>query len=227
MGSLEGFGALAGQAALWAIPVLTAVILHEVAHGYVALRCGDDTALRMGRLTLNPLPHIDPVGTLLIPGLLLFVGAPWIFGYARPVPVNFSRLRDPRRQMVWVALAGPGMNLVLAVGCAFLLHRLAAGYYEVTALQAVAAVSSGYSAPLVQMAWYGMLINVVLAVFNMLPIPPLDGGRVMVGLLPIPYARRLAQLEPFGFMIVVFLLMTDSLRAILGTPVRLVLGALL
>ncbi len=226
MGSLEDLSALAVKVALWAIPVLTAVILHEVAHGYVALRCGDDTALRMGRLTLNPLPHIDPVGTLLIPGFLLFAGAPWIFGYARPVPVDFSRLRDPRRQMVWVALAGPGMNLVLAGVCAFLLHRLAAGF-EVTPIQAVAAVSSGYSAPLVQMAWYGMLINVVLAVFNMLPIPPLDGGRVMVGLLPIPYARRLAQLEPFGFMIVVFLLMTDSLRAILGTPVRLVLGALL
>lgn len=226
MGSLEGFGALVSQAALWVIPILTAVILHEVAHGYVALRCGDDTALRMGRLTLNPLPHIDPVGTLLIPGFLLFAGSPWIFGYARPVPVNFSRLRNPRRHMVWVALAGPAMNIILAVGCALLLHRLAAGL-GVTPIEAVTAVSTGYSAPLVQIAWYGMLINVVLAVFNMLPIPPLDGGRVMVGLLPVPYARRLAQLEPFGFLIVVFLLMTDSLRTLLGAPVRLVLGALL
>jgi len=226
MGSPEVLGELLRQAALWAVPVLAAVILHEVAHGYVAFRLGDDTAHRMGRLTLNPLPHIDPVGTLLIPGFLLVAGSPWIFGYARPVPVNFGRLRKPRRDMVWVALAGPATNILLAIGCAALLHRLAAGH-GVTPIEAVTAVSTGYPAPLLQIAWYGMLINVVLAVFNMLPIPPLDGGRVMVGLLPVPYARRLAQVEPFGFLIVVVLLMTDSLRALLGMPVRLVLGALL
>jgi Zn-dependent protease len=226
MESLEGVGVFVRQAALWAVPLLTAVILHEVAHGYVALWRGDDTALRLGRLTLNPLPHIDPVGTLLIPGFLMFVGAPWVFGYARPVPVNFARLRDPKRDMVWVALAGPATNLALAVLCAFALHRVAAGF-GVSAVQAVTAVSSGYSAPLVEIAWYGMLINVVLAVFNLLPIPPLDGGRVMVGLLPAPYARLLARVEPFGFLVVIALLMTDSLRAVLGGPVRLLLGVLL
>ena len=227
MGSLEGVAELVRQAALWVVPILSAVILHEIAHGYVALRLGDDTAFRMGRLTLNPLPHMDLFGTVLMPGFLLMAGSPWIFGYAKPVPVDFGRLRDPRRDMVWVALAGPAMNIALAILFSLLLHRLAAGY-DVTAARVVQLVLAGYSVPfLLQAASYAIMINVVLAVFNMLPIPPLDGGRVMVGLLPLPYARRLAQLEPFGFFIVIFLMMTDSLRTVIGTPIQFVLGALL
>jgi Zn-dependent protease len=216
------------QVALWAVPVLAAVILHEVAHGAVALRLGDDTALRMGRLTLNPLPHIDPIGTVLLPALLLFVGAP-VFGYARPVPVNYTKLRDPRRGMVLVALAGPLTNVGLAVVSALVFRWLVAYLAGLDGSPESVATRIGATVmvPLALMAQHGVVMNVVLAVFNLLPIPPLDGGRVLTGLLPLAQARILAAVEPFGFMILVLLLTTHTLGAILEAPVRFLLGVLL
>lgn len=173
----------------WAIPVLLAVTMHEAAHGFAAARLGDDTALRLGRVTLNPLRHIDPVGTLLLPGILILTGARFLFGWAKPVPVNFGKLRPRRLGMVLVALAGPGTNLALAVVSALLIHLTTA-------------------MPPVFQDWLGqnllnsIKINLVLAVFNMLPLPPLDGGRVAVGLLPRSLGRPLAKLEAFGFLII-------------------------
>ena len=214
------------QLALWALPLLAAVIFHEVAHGLVALRLGDDTALRMGRLTLNPLPHIDPVGTVLLPALLLFAGAP-VFGYARPVPVDYTRLRDPKRGMVLVALAGPLTNVTLAGVCAVVFHLL---YRYVSGLdashEAAIRLAETVLVPLAVMAKYAVVINVVLAVFNLLPIPPLDGGRVLTGILPYQQARLVASIEPFGFLIVMALLMTRTLGTLIGAPVEFLLHVL-
>jgi len=216
------------QLALWSVPLLAAVIFHEVAHGVVALRLGDDTAQRAGRLTLNPLPHIDPIGTVLLPALLLVAGAP-VFGYAKPVPVNYARLRDPRRSMVLVALAGPLTNLVLAATSAFVLRQLLAYLEPLARGERPADVhfATLVLVPLATMAKISVLLNVVLAVFNLLPIPPLDGGRVLTGILPYAYARRVASLEPFGFLILMVLLMTHSLGAVLDAPVRFLLQVLL
>jgi len=228
MGSLDHAGELIQQLALWSVPLLAAVIFHEVAHGVVALRLGDDTAQRAGRLTLNPLPHIDPIGTVLLPALLLVAGAP-VFGYAKPVPVNYARLRDPRRSMVLVALAGPLTNLVLAATSAFVLRELL-GYLQPLARgerPADVHFATLVLVPLATMAKISVLLNVVLAVFNLLPIPPLDGGRVLTGILPYAYARLVASLEPFGFLILMVLLMTHSLGAVLDAPVRFLLQVLL
>jgi Zn-dependent protease len=176
---------------IWAIPVLLAITLHEVAHGWMARYFGDRTAEMLGRLSLNPLRHIDPIGTVLVPGLLLAVGGP-LFGWAKPVPVATSVLRNPRRAMVVVALAGPAANFAMAVvWCAV--------------LGAIARVNGNETLDgwIALMAQAGIVINVLLAVFNLLPIPPLDGGRVLAGLLPPRLSARLDKIEPFGLFIVI------------------------
>jgi len=183
---------------IWALPVVLAVVLHEVAHGWVADRLGDDTARWMGRLTLNPLKHIDLVGTVIIPLALIVVGSPFLFGYAKPVPVNFRKLRRPKQDMVWVALAGPVTNILLAVFSALLLWlavRLPASMVW-------------FAEPLALMCQASILINLVLCIFNLLPLPPLDGGRVAVGLLPGRAAYRLSRVEPYGFLIIILLLVS-------------------
>jgi Zn-dependent protease len=183
-------GPIIFSASTWILPALIAITFHEASHGYVALRFGDETALRAGRVTFNPLRHVDPFGTILLPALLLLVRSPFLFGYAKPVPVNFGRLRNPRRDMVWVAAAGPGINLVLALASALLIHIVPflPGFAQAWALQNL--INS-------------IGLNVILAVFNMLPLPPLDGGRVAVGLLPDVLAYPLARLERWGMFIII------------------------
>lgn len=178
---------------VWLLPVLVAITFHEAAHGWMAERLGDDTARRLGRVTFNPLAHVDPVGTLLLPGLLVLFDAPFVFGWAKPVPVAFHRLRHPKRDMVWVALAGPAINILLALGCGFAYHG-------------VAALSDPWSGWVADNLANAIAINVVLATFNMVPIPPLDGGRVVVGLLPRPWSWRFARLERYGMLILLLLL---------------------
>lgn len=175
---------------VWAIPILLAVTLHEAAHGFAADRLGDDTARRLGRMSLNPLRHVDPFGTILLPALLLLARAPFLFGYAKPVPVNFRRLANPKRDMIWVALAGPAMNIALAVLAGLLYHGVDLLPHGVADWAAENLVNT-------------LQINVVLAVFNMLPIPPLDGGRVAVGVLPDRLAMQLARLERTGVLLVI------------------------
>ena len=213
------------QVALWSLPILVAVIFHEVAHGAMALRLGDDTASRLGRLTLNPVPHIDPIGTILMPVLLLLAGAP-IFGYARPVPIDYSRLRNPRRDMVLVALAGPGTNMILAILSALAFHGLEHLLRGVS-VETAGPLTMGVVLPLAQMAQASIVINVSLGIFNMLPLPPLDGGRVLTGLLPYAQARLVAAIEPFGFLILVALIMTGWLRPLIHGPINFVMRVLL
>lgn len=175
---------------VWAVPVLLAITLHEAAHGFAAWRLGDDTAMRLGRVSLNPIRHVDPVGTVLLPAVLVFTAAPFLFGWAKPVPVVYRNLRRPRRDMVLVAAAGPCANLFLATCSALLFHTLALMPPDVAIW-----VASNLR--------HSILINLVLAVFNMMPVPPLDGGRIAVGLLPGVLARPLARLERYGFLIIV------------------------
>ncbi|HEY6364800.1 MAG TPA: site-2 protease family protein [Candidatus Binatia bacterium] len=210
------------QIALWALPVLIAIIFHEVAHGWVAYRLGDPTAARMGRLTLNPIAHIDPIGTILLPALLIISNAPFLFGYAKPVPVNFHNLHNPKRDMIWVALAGPVTNLLLALGCIMVLRMGLPLIAPSSHFSSSTLVS--FLAPLALMAKNGVLINSVLAVFNAFPLPPLDGGRVAVGLLPEPYSSMLARVEPYGFLILIVLLMTRVLDKIVGPPVEILIN---
>ncbi len=177
-------------ASVWTIPILLAITLHEAAHGWVALRLGDDTAYRLGRVTFNPFRHIDPFGTVLLPALLLFAsGGRMMFGFAKPVPVNFARLRRPRRDMVLVAAAGPATNLALAVVSAALFH-------------VVPFLSGDVARWVAENLSNSIWINLLLCVLNLLPIPPLDGGRIAVGLLPPPLAMRLARLERLGIIII-------------------------
>ena len=211
-----------GQIIIWALPVLVAVVFHEVAHGWVAYRLGDPTAARLGRLTLNPFAHVDIFGTILVPLMLIIASSPFIFGYAKPVPVNFHNLRNPKRDMIWVAAAGPATNLLLAAGCTVVWRLLA----PMTGAQGSSVSAWGlvdFFAPVVLMAQSGILINVTLAVFNMLPLPPLDGGRVLVGLLPEALSLKIARIEPFGFLILIVLLMTRTLDRIIDPPTEFLL----
>ena len=199
---------------IWALPVLFAITLHEAAHGYAARHFGDRTAELAGRISLNPIRHIDPVGTILVPGLILItsslVGAgAMLFGWAKPVPVNFGRLRNPKADMLWVAAAGPFANLVMAIGWA-LLFRVAVGMPD-----------NAYALPMAKMADAGMQINAVLMFLNLVPLPPLDGGRIAVSLLPPGPAYKFAQIEPYGFPILLFLLLTGILGDILGPLVAI------
>lgn len=203
---------------VWTLPVLIAVTFHEAAHGFVARLRGDDTAWMLGRVTFNPLKHVDPFGTVLLPAMLLIgSGGRFMFGFAKPVPVDFSRLHNPRIDMIWVALAGPGINILLALAAGILGHAvplLPSFVGEWALFNLVNAIQ----------------INVVLAVFNMLPLPPLDGGRVAVGLLPGPLAYRLTRIEPYGLFILIGLLFLlpllgrqlgmdlDVLRWVIGGP---------
>ena len=193
---------------IWLLPVLIAITFHEAAHGYVARFFGDDTASRLGRVSLNPFRHIDPFGTILLPGLLLFARSPFLFGYAKPVPVNFRALRNPRIGMVLVAAAGPAMNIGLAIVAALSLHLVV--YLPVTVAQWVALNLKN-----------ALIINVILAVFNLFPLPPLDGGRIAVGLLPNILAKQLARLEPYGMIILIGLLI---LLPLLGSQLGVDLG---
>ena len=191
---------------VYALPVLLAITIHEAAHGYVARMFGDQTAYLAGRISLNPLRHIDPVGTLLVPAAILLLssigGGGFLFGWAKPVPVNFGNLRKPKQQMIWVAAAGPGVNLLMAILWALMMRAYA---------------SIGVDEPfLVEMAKAGVFVNIGLMALNLLPIPPLDGGRILTGLLPARLAWRFARIEPYGFFIVILLMATQTLRFFLA-----------
>ena len=198
---------LAIKIVISAIPILLAITVHEASHGYAAKYFGDLTAEKMGRISLNPFRHIDPIGTVLLPALTLFFGGV-LFGWAKPVPVNFDNLRNPKKDMFWVAAAGPASNLVMAILWSMLLgtikYSLAHGSY------------SPAFPFLLQMCFVGVSINVVLMVLNLLPMPPLDGGRIAVSLLPNTYANKLAQVEKYGFAILIALMFTGVLNKIIG-----------
>lgn len=198
--------------AISALPVIFAITLHEAAHGYAARHFGDPTAWQEGRITANPLKHIDLVGTILLPILLFVMASPILFGWAKPVPVDFSRLRQPKRDMLWVAAAGPGANLVMALfwGAVMKLAWLLPLNY--------------FSLPMARMAEIGITVNIILMVLNLFPLPPLDGGRIAVSLLPPRAAWRYAQIERFGFPILLLLLFTGILGSILTPVMQLVVG---
>ncbi len=181
------------QASIWVVPVLLAITLHEAAHGFAARLLGDDTAYRLGRVTLNPIKHVDLFGTILLPAMLIFMGASFIFGYAKPVPVNFANLRKPKRDMFWVALAGPAANIVMAMVSTILLY-------------ATPIMPESFASWWIEMLSVGIHLNIILAVFNLLPILPLDGGRMLVGVLSRPYAKLYARTERYGFLALIGLI---------------------
>ena len=203
------------QVLIWAPPIILAITLHEVGHGWVAKQLGDDTADRMGRLTANPLSHIDPVGSILIPGLLLLTKAGFLFGWAKPVPINWRNLRHPRRDIALVALAGPGANLLMLLG-----------WIAVVWMAAHLPIGRFLAQSLVTMGQVGIVINSILIAFNLIPLPPLDGSRVMMSLLPPSLAQRYIRLEPYGLVIVVVLLMLGWL-SFLVHPVLMLLDRLI
>lgn len=208
------FAQIVQTVAIYAIPVLFAITLHEAAHGYAARHYGDNTAAMLGRISLNPLRHIDPVGTIAMPLLLYFATAgAFLFGYAKPVPVRFGNLRNPKRDMVWVALAGPGANLFMAIGWTLL------GYL----LLAVGVEERFFLA----MCRAGVLVNLVMFAFNLFPLPPLDGGRILVGLLPMKQAILFSRIEPWGFFIVMALVISGVVGNLWLRPLMAVTGSLI
>ena len=211
----EDISTLLYSASIWVLPAVTAITLHEAAHGWVAWKLGDDTAKRAGRVSFNPARHIDTFGTIVLPGILLVMQAPFLFGYAKPVPVDFSRLRRPRRDMIWVAAAGPGINLAMAYLAALLMY--------------LTVLFPDIARPwLFQNLKNALLLNVVLAVFNLLPLPPLDGSRMVLGLLPGWLAVRYARLERYGMAVIVALLVVPPLIGLyLGMKINLLPWVLL
>jgi Zn-dependent protease len=208
------FAQIIQTVAIYAIPVLFAITVHEAAHGYAARHYGDNTAYMLGRITLNPLKHIDPLGTIAMPLLLYFAtSGAFLFGYAKPVPVNFGRLRNPKRDMIWVALAGPGANLVQAILWVVL------GY-----LMVAAGVEERF---FLEMARAGLMVNLVMFAFNLFPLPPLDGGRILVGLLPMRAAIGLSRVEPYGFFIVLALVVSGIVGSLWLRPLMNVTAGLI
>jgi Zn-dependent protease len=206
------FAQIIQTVAIYALPVLFAITLHEAAHGYAAKRFGDNTAEMLGRITLNPIKHIDPVGTIAMPLMLYFAtSGAFLFGYAKPVPVNFGRLRNPKRDMIWVSLAGPGANLVQAIGWTVLFYVL---------------LSAGVEEPFfLKMCQAGLLVNLVMFAFNLFPLPPLDGGRILVGLLPWKQAELVSRVEPWGFFIVLALVVTGVVGNLWLRPLMMLTGS--
>jgi len=198
------------RVAVWALPVLLAITVHEAAHGWVAKKLGDPTAMMMGRLTFNPIKHIDPIGTVVVPVVMMLVSG-FIFGWAKPVPVTWENLKNPKRDMALVAIAGPFSNLLMAILWALIMKL---GFVISTSMPSLAL-------PLIYMGGAGIAINAILMLLNLLPIPPLDGGRVLAGLLPGPWAWKLSRIEPYGLFILVALLVTGMLGTILRPPMRL------
>lgn len=206
------FAQIVQTIAIYAIPVLFAITVHEAAHGYAARHYGDNTAHMLGRITLNPIKHIDPVGTIAMPLLLYFAtSGAFLFGYAKPVPVNFNRLRNPKKDMVWVALAGPGANLAQAILWTVLLYVLVATGTEERFF--------------LQMCRAGILVNVVMFAFNLFPLPPLDGGRILVGLLPWKQASLVSRVEPWGFFIVMALVISGVVGSLWLRPLMALTGS--
>jgi len=220
------FNLILYQISIWAIPAIIAITFHEASHGYVAHLLGDDTAWRLGRVSFNPLVHIDPFGTIVLPLMLLMLRSPFLFGYAKPVPVNFRALRHPRLGTILVAVAGPGMNLLLATIAALAFHIV--GYVPAPVAQWLAANLKN-----------ALLLNIILAIFNLLPIPPLDGGRILVGILPGALARIVSRAEPYGMLILIGLIFVlpllgaqlgfnlDPISRIITTSTNAVLGIIL